>query len=138
MYWNKIFQCASGHIARSQFKQCRKNFHANAIWHKLKNGSKLTYKQTVHATLTETAFTAISKKVVGKSARNNPKRNCGWFWVHCSSKKFKRMAREALEVCLSVLKEVRQLQCQEQCIDHIPYYLSGLSHAHFFWQRFSK
>ena len=28
-------------------------------------------------------------------------------------------------------KQVRQLQCQEQSIDHIPYYLSGLSHAHF-------
>ena len=27
--------------------------------------------------------------------------------------------------------EVRQLQCQEQCIDHIPHYLSGLSRAHF-------
>ena len=26
-------------------------------------------------------------------------------------------------------KQVRQLQCQEQCIDHIPYYLSGLSRA---------
>ena len=24
------------------------------------------------------------------------------------------------------------LQCQEQSIDHIPYYLSGLSRAHFF------
>ena len=29
-------------------------------------------------------------------------------------------------------KEVRQLQCQEQGIDHIPYYLSGLSRALFF------
>ena len=29
-------------------------------------------------------------------------------------------------------KQVRQLQCQEQCIDHIPYYLSGLSRALFF------
>ena len=28
-------------------------------------------------------------------------------------------------------KYVRQLQCQEQCIDHIPYYLSGLPSAHF-------
>ena len=28
-------------------------------------------------------------------------------------------------------KLVRQLQCQEQCIEHIPYYLSGLSRAHF-------
>ena len=29
-------------------------------------------------------------------------------------------------------KQVRQLQSQEQCIDHIRYYLSGLSRAHFF------
>ena len=29
-------------------------------------------------------------------------------------------------------KEVQQLQCQEHGIDHIPYYLSGLSHALFF------
>ena len=44
-------------------------------------------------------------------------------------------------------KQVRQLQCQEQylsvfyqeqCIEHIPYYLSGLSRAHFFRQPFSK
>ena len=35
-------------------------------------------------------------------------------------------------------KQVRQLQCQEQCIGHIAYYLSGLSRAHFFRQPFSK
>ena len=35
-------------------------------------------------------------------------------------------------------KQVLQLQSQEQCIDHIPYYLSGLSPAHFFRQPFSK
>ena len=28
-------------------------------------------------------------------------------------------------------KGVRLLKCQEHCIDHIPYYLSGLSRAHF-------
>ena len=50
-------------------------------------------------------YTAISRKVVGKSARDNPERYCGWFWVHCSSKKFERMAREAMDVCLRVLKE---------------------------------
>ena len=49
--------------------------------------------------------TAISRKVVGKSARDNPKRYCGWFRVHCFSKKFQRMAREAMNVCLRVLKE---------------------------------
>ena len=50
-------------------------------------------------------YTAISRKVVRKSARDNPERYCGWFWVHCSSKKFERMAREAMDVCLRVLKE---------------------------------
>ena len=50
-------------------------------------------------------YTAISRKVVGKSARDNPERYCGWFWVRCSSKKFERMAQEAVDVCLRVLKE---------------------------------
>ena len=52
-------------------------------------------------------YTAISRKVVGKSARDNPERYCGRFWVYCSSKKFERMARsgEAIDVCLWVLKE---------------------------------
>ena len=35
-------------------------------------------------------------------------------------------------------KRVRHLQCQEQCIDHIPYYLSGMARALFFRQPFSK
>ena len=50
-------------------------------------------------------YTAILRKVVGKSARDNHERYCGWFWVRCSSKKFERMAREAMDVCLRVLKE---------------------------------
>ena len=29
-------------------------------------------------------------------------------------------------------KQVRKLQSQEQCIEHIPYYLSRSSRAHFF------
>ena len=29
-------------------------------------------------------------------------------------------------------KQVRHLQCQEQRIDHIPYYLSGMSRSLFF------
>ena len=49
--------------------------------------------------------TAISRKVVGKSARDNPERYCGWFCVHCSSEKFERMAREAMDIRLRVLKE---------------------------------
>ena len=50
-------------------------------------------------------YTAISRKVVGKRARDNAERYCGWFWVHCSSKKFARMAREAMDICLQLLKE---------------------------------
>ena len=47
--------------------------------------------------------TAISRKVVGKSARDNAERYCGWVWGYCSSKKFARMAREAMDLCLQVL-----------------------------------
>ena len=47
----------------------------------------------------------ISRKVVGKSARDNPERHCGRFRVHCFSKKFQRIAREDKDVCLRVLKE---------------------------------
>ena len=32
-------------------------------------------------------------------------KGCGWFLVHCFSKKFQTMAREAMDVCLRVLKE---------------------------------
>ena len=35
-------------------------------------------------------------------------------------------------------KQQKEGQSQEQCIDRIPYYLSGLSTAHFFRQPFSK
>ena len=41
-------------------------------------------------------YTAISRKVVGKSARDNPERYCGWFWVHYSSIIFERITREAM------------------------------------------
>jgi len=88
-------------------------------------------------------YTAISRKIVGKIARDNPERYCGWLWVHSSSKKFKRMAREAIDVCLGVLKESNKSRfdsksVREQCIDQSPYYLSGLSRAHFLRQPFSK
>ena len=48
-----------------------------------------------------------------------------------------------MEMCLRVPKESNKSRfdwysSQEQCIDHIPYYLSGLSRAHFFRQPSSK
>ena len=50
-------------------------------------------------------YTAFPRKVVGKSARDNCERYCGGIGVHCCSKKFERMAREAMGICLLVLKE---------------------------------
>ena len=48
----------------------------------------------------------------------------------------KELAQKAMEMCLRVLKEsnksrVDSYSRQEQCIDHLPCYLSGLSRAHF-------
>ena len=48
--------------------------------------------------------TAISRKVVVKSTRNNPK-YCGWLWIHCSSKKFQRRAGKGMDERLRVLTE---------------------------------
>ena len=55
----------------------------------------------------------------------------------------KELAPKAMEMCLRVLKESNKgrfdsYSRQEHCTDHIPYYLSGLSRAHFFQQPFSK
>ena len=88
-------------------------------------------------------YTAISRRVVGKSARYNPERYCGWFRVLCSSRKCEKLVREATDICLRVLKESNKSMFdrysrQEQCIDHIPYYLSGLSRAHFFSDNLSR
>ena len=87
--------------------------------------------------------TAVLRKVVGKSARDNPERYCGRFLVHCFSNKFQRMAGEAMDVCLRGLKESNKSRfdsysVKNRCIDHIPYYLSGLSCAQFLRQPFSK
>ena len=87
--------------------------------------------------------TAVSRKVVGKSASDNPESYCGWFCLPCSPKKFERIAGEAMDICWQVLMESNKSRFNsysrsEQCIDHIPYYLSGLSCAHFFRQPFSK
>ena len=41
------------------------------------------------------------------------------------------MVRETIEACLPPV-------CREQCIDHIPYCLSGLSRPHFFSTTFRE
>ena len=57
----------------------------------------------------------------------------------CSSKKFEKMAREATDICLRVLKESNKSRfdsysVKNKCIDDIPYYLSGFSRAQFLRQ----
>ena len=49
-------------------------------------------------------YTAISKKVVGKNARDNPERYCGWFGDHCSSQKFQKNGTRGHGLCFRVLK----------------------------------
>ena len=61
----------------------------------------------------------------------------GGFEFSVLQRSLKELARRAMEMCLRVLKESNKSRFdsysrQEQCNDHIPYYLSGLSGAHFF------
>ena len=72
-----------------------------------------------------------------------PKGIVGGFEFTVRQINLKELARKAIKMCLLVLKEGNKSRfdsCsrQEQCIDHIPYYLLGLSRAHFFRQPFSK
>ena len=64
--------------------------------------STISYGRDV---LTGYSYKAISRKVVGKSARDNPEWYCRWFLVNCFPKKFQTMERETMDVCLRVLKE---------------------------------
>ena len=60
----------------------------------------------------------------------------GGFEFSFFQRNLKELVRKAMEMCLRVLKESNRSRFdsysrQEQCIDHIPYYLSGLSRALF-------
>ena len=90
----------------------------------------------VNLTPRAVADTAVSRKVVGKGARDNPERYSGWFLVHLFSNKFQRVVGEAMDVCLRGLKESNtsrfdSYSVKNKCIGYIPYYLSGLSRAQF-------
>ena len=88
--------------------------------------------------------TAILREFVGKSVRDNPERYFGWFCIHSSSsRKFWKNGTRGRGRMFVIAKGkqqkwIRQLQCHEHCIGHIPYHLPGLLRAHFFWQPFSK
>ena len=66
-----------------------------------------------------------------------PKGIVGGFEFTVLQRNFKELARKAMKMCLRVLTKSKKSRFdsyirQEQFIDHIPYYLSGLSGAHFF------
>ena len=83
------------------------------------------------------SYTSSSRKVVGKSVRDNSERYCGWFLVHCSSKKFERMSREAMDLRLRVLKESNKSRLDSCSVSNSVFilcyacYLSGLG-VHIF------
>ena len=65
-----------------------------------------------------------------------PKGIMGAFEFTVLQRNLKELARKAMKMCSRVLTESNKSRfdsysSQEQCIDHIPYYLSGLSRAHF-------
>ena len=77
-------------------------------------------------------YTTILKGIVG-----------GFEFFFFFQRNLKELARKGMEMCLRALKENNKSRFdsysrREQCIDHIPCYLSGLSRAHFFQQPFSK
>ena len=47
-------------------------------------------RQMMSKTYNSNNDTAVSRKVVEKSARDNLERYCGWFLVHCFSKNGKK------------------------------------------------
>ena len=72
-----------------------------------------------------------------------PKGIVGGFGFTVLQRNLKELARKAMKMCLRVLKKSNKSSFdsysrQEQCFDHIPYYLSGLWRAHFLRQHFSK
>ena len=80
-------------------------------------------------------YTAVSRKVVGKVHATIPKGIVGGFEFSVLQRNLKELAQKPMEMCLRALKESNKsgfdsYRRQEQCIDHIPYCLSGLSRAH--------
>ena len=85
---------------------------------------KVIIIQLFRERLSEKVHTTISKGFVGG------------FKFTVLYRNLKELVRKAMEMCLRVLKKSNKSRFnrysrQKQCIDHIPYYLSGLSHAHF-------
>ena len=85
-------------------------------------------------------YTAIAKKIVGKSARDNPERYCGFEITVYRS--FERMAREAMDLCLRVLKRSRKSRFSSYIVRNSVLIIShntfGDCRLHFFSDNLSR
>ena len=92
---------------------------------------------TVVPALQPSRLRPLRERLSEKVYATIPKGSLGGFeFTLLQTDKFERIAREAMEVCLRVLKEssksrLDSYSVREQCIDRIPYYLSGLSRVLF-------
>ena len=95
-------------------------------------------KKEGHKQSTSTCIQLFRERLSEKLHATIPKGIVGGFEFTVLQRKLKELARKAMKMCLQVLTESNKSRFdsysrQEQCIDHIPYYLSGLSHAHYFF-----
>ena len=71
-----------------------------------------------------------------------PERYCGWFRIHCFSKKFERMTREAMDISLRVLKESTKSRFDSysvrKCASIISYVTFRDCRLHIFSDNFSR
>ena len=106
--------------------------------------TNISYSLVTHARFESTRLIQLLReKLSGKVHATILKGIVGGCKFSVFQRNLKELARKAMEMCLRVLKEsnkskVDSYSRQEQCIDHIPYCLSGLSRANFSRQPFSK
>ena len=104
--------------------------------------STLRFSRCGARRLSVNLYTAISRKVVGKSALDNPESYCGWFLVHYSSMIFERMTREAMDVCLLVLKESNKSRFDSYSVRNSELIVSHVTsrdcHEHIFSDNLSR
>ena len=91
----------------------------------LKSLSSSLHIQLFRERLSGKVHATILKGIVG-----------GFEFFFFFQRNLKELARKGVEMCLRALKENNKSRFdsysrREQCIDHIPCYLSGLSRAHF-------
>ena len=87
-------------------EKCSFNFTAcHNYSHVSKNKTQAKSRKKPYHNLRAICVQLFWERLSEKGKRDKPERYCGWFWFHCSSKKFEGVARETIDVFLRVLKE---------------------------------